>query len=257
MIRFKLGAPAIAQETITQYLTATMEATLAPPPAPSQKLRDAMTEMADVALAAYRNVVVDEHHFVEFFRTLTPAEELGTLALGSRPSRPSGTEDISSLRAIPWVFAWTQVRLMLPAWLGTDAALKSMSADLYAEMADWPFFHMQMDTLEMVLAKTDVVLSEFYAKRLTPQKYRPLEQNLRSSIEGLINVFLALKGSSQLLADEPETRDTLMVRNTYLDPLHLLQAELLERLRDGGQDEVAQALKVTMAGIASGLRDTG
>jgi phosphoenolpyruvate carboxylase len=146
---------------------------------------------------------------------------------------------------------------MLPAWLGTDAALKSMSADLFAEMADWPFFHMQMDTLEMVLAKTDVVLSEFYANRLTPQKYRPLEQNLRSSIEGLINVFLALKGSSQLLADEPETRDTLMVRNTYLDPLHLLQAELLERLREGGQDEVAQALKVTMAGIASGLRDTG
>jgi len=260
MIRFKLGSPAIAVETLSRYVTAVLEATLRPPPVPAPDWRARMTALAGTAVAAYRDVVRHDADFVALFQALTPERELGILALGSRPARRRATADVESLRAIPWVFAWTQVRLMLPAWLGTDAALPAaVQADRpgLLGMFDWPFFRMQMDMLEMVLAKTEPALASYYARRLTTPAQQVAVTSLCDRHRRLVAAVLAIRGTGELLAHDPGLKASLLVRNTYLDPLHLLQAELLARYRGRGDDESARALKVTMAGIASGLRNTG
>ncbi len=263
MIRWKLGMPALARQTLRRYLSATLEATLNPPPAPSQAWRDRIAAMSTSALASYRAVVREDDRFVDLFRALTPEQELGILALGSRPARRKPSAGIESLRAIPWVFAWTQVRLMLPAWLGTDTALHEALADdqreVLHDMLTWPFFRMQSDMLEMVLAKADAMLARYYAERLTDAQQQQTVDGLCRRLNGLTDDLLQATGEPHLLASDPELAESLYVRNTYLDPLHLLQAELLARRRQGSSDRAAveQALQVTMAGIASGLRNTG
>jgi phosphoenolpyruvate carboxylase len=240
MIRFKLGTPAVAIATITRYLSATVEATYQPPPQPEKSFRDVVDRMADAALGEYRGVVRDDPDFVSFFRTLTPEQELADLAIGSRPARRKATQDIESLRAIPWVFAWTQIRLMLPAWLGTEAAL-----DCLAEQPG--------------LYEVEPSIVRYYAARLTNAEQQNRAESLIAREEKLARELVRLRGTERLLADQPDLVDSLLVRNTYLDPLHLLQAELMVRRRapGGGSAAVSQALKVTMAGIASGLRNTG
>ena len=259
MIRFKLGTPAIAKATLSHYLTATLQATASPPPAPTQTLRERMEALAADACGAYRRLVRDPA-FVGFFQALTPETELAALALGSRPARRTATKDLDGLRAIPWVFAWTQVRLMLPAWLGTDRAMAALAADpaTYRSLQAWPFFAMQADMLEMVVAKADATLVRYYAARLATPAQRTLAEELLDRLRQLAADIRQLAGATELLQDAPRARDSITVRNTYLDPLHLLQAELLARRRGGNESEaVAQALKVTMAGISSGLRNTG
>ena len=156
-----------------------------------------------------------------------------------------------------------QNRLMLPAWLGTDAALREArehgQAALLAEMAAWPFFNMQLNMLEMVLAKADAKLAAYYAERLVDAPRQAAVARLGERLATLSEDLLAVTGAPHLLAGDPELAESLTVRNTYLDPLHLLQAELLARRRhdDHAREAVEQALQVTMAGIASGLRNTG
>ena len=259
MIRFKLGTPAIAKATLSRYLTATLQATTRPPPPPDARLRKAMDELAASSLRAYRDFVRDER-FLGFFQALTPEAELAALALGSRPARRTPARDLDGLRAIPWVFAWTQMRLMLPAWLGTERALSALAEtpENYQALRQWPFFAMQTDMLEMVVATADATLVRYYAERLTNPAEQNMAAELLSRLDGLAKDLLRLSGADQLLANASQARDSITVRNTYLDPLHLLQAELLARRRGGNDSEaVAQALKVTMAGISSGLRNTG
>lgn len=184
--------------------------------------------------------------------------------MGSRPAkrREGGVE---SLRAIPWIFAWTQTRLMLPAWLGWESALGNALAggqlSVLREMRrDWPFFGTRIDMLEMVLAKTDADLARLYDERLVAAPLRPLGERLRQLLADAQARVLEITGADCLLAGSPETRAVLAVRNTYLDPLHVLQAELLARSRlpEGAQQAaVQQALLVSVAGIAAGLRNTG
>jgi phosphoenolpyruvate carboxylase len=262
MIRFKLGRAELATDTLNRYLSATLDATLQPPQPPTEEWRALIEQMAATAHQSYRQVVNEDPDFVALFRDLTPEQELGTLALGSRPARRTASRDVASLRAIPWVFAWTQIRLMLPAWLGTDAALGSVADrhDSIRDMLAWPFFSMQMDMLEMVLAKADPVLVGYYAEHLTNSDQQAAVSRLCGRLETLTGEMLALRQYDELLARDPVLADALRVRNTYLDPLHLLQAELLKRFRSAGKSvdpELAQALKVTMAGIATGLRNTG
>jgi len=263
MIRWKLGLPGLAVQTLRRYLSATLEATVHPPPVPTQAWRDSIAAMSRTALASYRDVVREDERFVELFRTLTPEQELGILALGSRPARRKPSAGIESLRAIPWVFAWTQVRLMLPAWLGTDTALHQASVqghhEVLHDMRGWPFYRMQTDMLQMVLAKADTTLARYYAERLTDEDQQRRVEALCNRLAGLTDDLLRTIGAEQLLADDPELVESLLVRNTYLDPLHLLQAELLSRWRHqtSHREAVEQALQVTMAGIASGLRNTG
>ncbi|MYK47459.1 MAG: phosphoenolpyruvate carboxylase [Gammaproteobacteria bacterium] len=259
MIRFKLGTPAIAKATLSHYLTATLNATLDPPPTPTAAMRIKMDELAAASRDTYR-ALVNDPAFVAFFQTLTPEAELAALALGSRPARRVPNRDLASLRAIPWVFAWTQVRLMLPAWLGTERAVTKLAADrdVFEMLRGWPFFAMQADMLEMVVAKADVTLARYYARRLANPDQQAMSEVLFERLVSLAHDILALTQAPELLAHADQVRDSIKVRNTYLDPLHLLQAELLARRRGGNDSErVNQALKVTMAGIASGLRNTG
>ena len=152
---------------------------------------------------------------------------------------------------------------MLPAWLGTQAAFRggeTHSDDEFQEMLRWPFFRMQIEMLEMVLAKADTVLATYYAKRLTDDSQQAAVKVLCQELEQLTNDLLRMTGQTDLLVNDPELVESLHVRNTYLDPLHLLQAELLARSRGDQENDsaaVERALKVTMAGIASGLRNTG
>lgn len=259
MIRFKLGTPAIAKATLGRYLTATLRTTVDPPAAPAVALRQRMDSLAETACEAYRQAVRDPE-FVSFFQALTPERELAALALGSRPARRTPAADLDGLRAIPWVFAWTQVRLMLPAWLGTDRAMAALAEDAaaYQQLRQWPFFAMQADMLEMVVAKADATLVRYYATRLAAPDQQAIAEALLERLAQLAADLPRLAGASGLLAADRQARDSITVRNTYLDPLHLLQAELLARRRRGNESEaVTQALKVTMAGISSGLRNTG
>ena len=259
MIRFRLGTPAVAAATLSHYLSATLKATLEPPAAPTQTMRVKMDELAGAAQRSYTTAINDPG-FVDFFRVFTPATELAVLALGSRPARRSPAHDIDSLRAIPWVFAWTQVRLMLPAWLGTESALANVAIgpEDFKALRSWPFFAMHIEMLESALLKADPVLARYYSRRLTTSEKRAMANAYVDRLAVLHDRLLALKGTAELLSGSREVRDSIAVRNTCLDPLHLLQAELLVRRRDGNcAPAVDQALKVTMAGIASGLRSTG
>ena len=264
MIRFKFGVPDIAEQNLNLYLAAVLEATLLPPPAPEPAWRAQMDRLAADGVAAYRGVVREHAQFVEYFRQATPEQELGRLPLGSRPAkrREGGVE---SLRAIPWIFAWTQTRLMLPAWLGWEAALGNAlqrgDGDLLHEMREhWPFFRTRIDMLEMVLAKADESIARLYDERLVDTQLHPLGAQLRDLLSQAGSAVLSLTGQSHLLAHNVETLEFISVRNTYLDPLHLLQAELLARSRrreEQTDGALQQALLVSVAGIAAGLRNTG
>ena len=251
-------------EVCEDDLAAVLEATVLPPPAPEASWRAMMDRLADVGVKAYRGVVREHPQFVEYFRQATPEQELGRLPLGSRPAkrREGGVE---SLRAIPWIFAWTQTRLMLPAWLGWEQALGQALAGGDAELLknmreQWPFFRTRIDMLEMVLTKADANIAALYDERLVEPALQPLGAQLRDLLSQACAAVLELTGQSHLLAHNPETLESISVRNTYLDPLHLLQAELLARCRQREQapeSPLEQALLVSVAGIAAGLRNTG
>jgi len=264
MIRFKFGLPDIAEQNLNLYLAAVLEATLLPPPPPEPAWRHLMDELAADGVSAYRAVVRENPQFVEYFRQSTPEQELGRLPLGSRPAKRRAG-GIESLRAIPWIFGWTQTRLMLPAWLGWEAALSKAlergEGELLGQMREqWPFFRTRIDMLEMVLAKADADIARLYDERLVQPDLLPLGAHLRDLLSQACQVVLGLTGQSQLLAHSPDTLEFIRLRNTYLDPLHLLQAELLARSRqqEAAQDSpLEQALLVSVAGIAAGLRNTG
>ncbi|MGE7993673.1 phosphoenolpyruvate carboxylase [Pseudomonas sp. NPDC089554] len=264
MIRFKFGLPGIAEQNLNLYLAAVLEATLLPPPPPQPAWRELMDQLAADGLKAYRDVVREHPDFVEYFRESTPEQELGRLPLGSRPAKRRAG-GIESLRAIPWIFGWTQTRLMLPAWLGWETALGNALArgqgELLGQMREqWPFFRTRIDMLEMVLAKADAQIAEAYDERLVQPPLLPLGAQLRDLLSQSCQVVLGLTGQPVLLAHSPETLEFIRLRNTYLDPLHRLQAELLarSRSREAALDSpLQQALLVTVAGIAAGLRNTG
>ncbi|MFL1406112.1 phosphoenolpyruvate carboxylase [Marinobacter sp. M1N3S26] len=277
MIRFKFGLPRLAEQSLTLYTTAVVEATLAPPRAPEPEWRKAMDWLTERSLESYRAVVRENPDFVPYFRQATPEQALGKLALGSRPAKRKPSGGVESLRAIPWIFAWTQMRLMLPSWLGSDVALKEAEKagkmPLLQEMRQqWPFFRTYIDMLEMVLAKSDLQIASYYDQTLVEADLRPLGQELRERLAGCIEEVKALKNQQVLLEEEPVFAHSMKVRSPYTDPLHYLQAELLRRNREAEQNVAAegadaevqpmpqlveQALKVTMAGIAAGMRNTG
>ncbi|WP_206617945.1 phosphoenolpyruvate carboxylase [Hahella sp. KA22] len=265
MIRFKFGQPKVAKQSFNLYLGAVLEASLVPPPEPEPAWREMMDKLSGLAVNSYREVVRERPGFVEYFRSATPEQELGKLALGSRPARRKASGGVESLRAIPWIFAWTQMRLMLPAWLGSDTALQTAVDDggadtLKAMLTGWPFFETHVDMLEMVLSKVDPEIARFYEERLVKPELHPLGDELRRRAGCAVRLINELKGQDELLLDNPVFMHSLQVRNPYTDPLHYLQVELLVRDRAEGEtnkETVEKALKVTMAGVAAGMRNTG
>lgn len=263
MIRYKFGLPKVAFASFSTYVVATLRATLEPHEAPSEQWRDLIERMAQASLEGYRRVVRGHPQFVPYFRSLTPEQELGLLALGSRPAKRKATGGVESLRAIPWVFAWMQVRLNLPAWLGTrqalEYALKNAPGTLNDMVDNWPFFSAFLDLLEMVIGKADTPIAAYYEQQLVPQELHPLGQELRADLGALEVLINRIKKQDELFESDPVLRQTLSVRKPYIDPLNYLQAELLKRYRSGKpfSDELERALKVTMAGISAGMRNTG
>ncbi|GGE40895.1 phosphoenolpyruvate carboxylase [Halopseudomonas oceani] len=265
MIRFKFGLPGIAVQSMQLYASAVLEASLLPPPAPKPAWRELMQQLADRSVEVYRGVVRGEPQFVEYFRQATPEQELGRLPLGSRPAKRRSQGGIETLRAIPWIFAWTQTRLMLPAWLGAGQALREAldagkQEQLREMMVGWPFFLARVEMLEMVLSKADVDIARFYERRLASQDLWPLGERLRAALEQATAVVLQLRDTEVLLAHNPALGESVAIRNPYTDPLHVLQAELMARTRAQGEKvdpDLERALMVTMAGIAAGMRNTG
>ena len=269
MIRFKFGLEGIALQNLEIYTAATLEATLLPPPEPKQEWRDLMHRMTDLSVQVYRATVRDNPHFVQYLRTVTPELELQMLPLGSRPAKRNVGGGIESLRAIPWVFAWTQIRLMLPAWLGTGAAINQMIAQGQKPLLDdmlqhWPYFQTLIDMLEMVLSKSDSHVALYYEAHLTDDAdLKVLGKQLRQRLQDAVETLLTLKGESKLLSSNEVLDQAMKVRKPYLLPLHLLQAELMKRRRrylaecTAEQTPVDHALMVSIAGIAAGLRNTG
>jgi phosphoenolpyruvate carboxylase len=262
MIRTKLGWTSLAVKTLARYTTAICRANLSTPPAPPGEWREMMETLAQESCAAYRAVIRTEENFVAYFRHATPEQELAKLPLGSRPARRAGSGGIESLRAIPWIFAWSQNRLMLPAWLGAGAALESAVAQGRGELlrdmaARWPFFATRLSMLEMVFAKTDGGLSAYYDQCLVPPELQSIGDGLRKQLADDTATVLALRGIAAPLEGEPWIGESLRLRNIYTDPLNMLQAELLQRARQEPDAVLERAIMVTIAGIAAGMRNTG
>ncbi|RBP81867.1 phosphoenolpyruvate carboxylase [Marinomonas rhizomae] len=263
MIRFKFGIPDIAVRSLELYCSAVMEASLIPGAPPKEEWRAIMDEMAEVGMNQYRSIIRGHEDFVPYFRATTPEQELAKLPLGSRPARRRSDGGVESLRAIPWIFAWMQIRLMLPAWLGAESALlqgvESGNLEKLREMhKQWPFFGAYLDMLDMVLAKAEPEIAEYYEKRLVGEELQGLGRLLRSKLKQVSELVQMLKKQERLIEDNKTIRQSIDVRNPYIDPLHYLQAELLYRSRkDEENAEVNKALMITMAGIASGMQNTG
>ena len=262
MIRANLGLPSIATKSLAVYTSAILQANLDKPPVPSPAWRDIMDDLSALSCANYRDVVRGHPNFVPYFRTATPEQELGKLPLGSRPARRKAGGGIETLRAIPWIFAWSQNRLMLPAWLGAGAALQSLidqgkKATLEEMCERWPFFSTRISMLEMVVAKSDIGISAHYDSVLVDDSLQALGQSLRDQLEKDIETILSISNDDSPMDDMPQIKASVDFRNTYVDPLNLLQAELLRRNRAEQDEGLEQAIMVTIAGISAGLRNTG
>jgi phosphoenolpyruvate carboxylase len=227
-----------------------------------------MTCVSEAGKKAYRELVGDPA-LPEFFTAATPVDELGRLNVGSRPSkRPGkGTPSLDDLRAIPWVFGWTQTRMVVPGWYGLGSGLKAAREAGYGEVLDemreWAFFANLLGNVEMTLAKTDLRIASYYVSTLVDPGRQELFELVRAEHGRTLREVLALTGDPVLLDRHPVLRNTLAVRNGYLEPLHHLQVELLDQRRrrggaDGGEDpDLERALLLTINGIAAGMKNTG
>lgn len=270
MVAAKYSNPAMARRNLETLVAATLEASLLHTPAAMAPIDPsftaAMNELATLAFDAYRRLVYGDDRFVTFFRSITPTDEIAKLNVGSRPASRTASSAIEDLRAIPWVFGWTQCRLMIPAWFGVGAAVETFVATtgdlgrLQAMYRTWPFFRAVIDNMGMVLAKTDIDIGARYAAVLVE------DDRTRTDIFGAIadehrrtvEWHGRITGSPSLLADNPLLERSLSNRYPYLDPLHVMQVDLLRRFRDGDHDEmVERGILLSINAIATGLRNSG
>lgn len=266
-ISFKYGLPGLAYRNLEAALAATLlasfpEATGAHPPAGAEELLSALSARAH---RAYRALVWEDEDFVPFFRSFTPVDELALLNIGSRPARrPEGADSLASLRAIPWVFAWTQNRCLLPAWYGCGTAFEDADRrELRRLYRGWAFFRSVLENLEMTLAKSSLDIAETYLDLVEPE---PARERLWSAIaaehERTVAAVLEIVEARELLDRHPVIQRSIRLRNPYVDPMNAIQVELLRRYRDPGlTEEEREAVRLpllrSIAGIAAALRNTG
>jgi len=272
MIQALFGLPGIATRTMEVYASGTLDAWLTPAAAPRDEWRACMDRLAADGARRYRSYVHENPEFLEYFRTATPLPELEHVNIGSRPARRTPrlaplargkAPGVESLRAIPWQFSWTQTRLILGAWLGTEDALHGAidrgELELLRRMyREWPHFRSVMDLTAMVLAKTDARIAAEYERRLASEHLRPLGADLRERLQRAIQATLEVTGHQELLEENQVLNRSINVRNPYVDPINLVQIEVLRRLRGRDDDQrLRDAFVVTVNGIAAGMRNAG
>jgi phosphoenolpyruvate carboxylase len=265
VIHRKYGIRPIALRNLEQAAGAVLRASLRPrPPEPREAAwREMASWMADIARGHYRALVYDDAQFIDYFRLATPIDVIERLRIGSRPSRRAGAGGIERLRAIPWVFAWSQNRCTLTAWYGVGRALAAgierYGQDAMREMTrDWPFFAVLVDDVEMVMAKSDMAIFARYSQ-LAGELHARFHGGIVGEFERTRSAVLALKSSDTLLASDRRLRESIRLRNPFVDPISLLQVDLLARWRaaDRPDDALFQALVTTVNGIAAGVQNTG
>ncbi len=263
VIQAKFGLPGIALRNLELYTSSVLDATVHPPASPSPRWREIMHRLSDRAMSAYRGTVKERPEFMDYFRAATPIDEISRLTIGSRPAKRTPDQmTVDSLRAIPWVFAWTQTRLMLPAWLGVGEALEEaieegLAEELQQMFEQWPFFEAFLEMVEMVVAKAEPGVNRLYERTLVDEELHGIGDELRERFERTRQALLTVTGHDAPLANFPVVRRAVAVRNPYVDPLNLLQVELLRRSRLCEDDSLRRGLQVVINGIAAGMRNTG
>ncbi len=266
VIQQKYGYEPLAKYNLCSYIGAVMQATLTPPPYPKKEWRILIEKMSEISTSSYRKNINENSDFIRYFRTVTPHVSLGKLSIGSRPSRRKNVDNIQSLRAIPWVFAWTQIRLMLPAWLGSAEALRYSSIKKFKRTLtdmekNWPFFNSTMDILDMVISKADPEISKIYEDNLADDKLKRVGKKLRFQFHAIkkLNKQITPK---EIIRARKEFRTSVIVRNIYSEVLNIIQAATMRKLSQKKYNlkekkYLNDAIMTSIAGISAAMKNTG
>jgi len=269
VISTKYAEPGTAYRNLESLVAGTLESTLLDVEglgADAEPAYEVFDELAELARRAYARLVHDTPGFVEYFRESTPIAEVGDLNLGSRPASRKPTNSVGDLRAIPWVMAWSQSRVMLPGWYGTGTAIEQWAGDDPARLATlsdlyrrWPFFRTVLSNLAQVMAKADLDIAAHYAELVRDEALRDtIFGMIREEFHRTVRMYAAVTGSEELLADNPALAESIRNRFPYLEPLNQMQVELLRRRRAGDDSElVERGILLTMNGLATALRNSG
>ena len=266
VIQQKYGYEPLAKYNLCSYIGAVVEATLNPPPVPKKNWRNLIEKMSDISKSSYRKNINDNSDFINYFKTVTPHISLGKLSIGSRPSKRKNIDNIKSLRAIPWVFAWTQIRLMLPAWLGSAEALRYSSIKKFRKTLldmekNWPFFNSMMDILDMVISKADPEISKIYEDNLADKKLKRVGKKLRFQFNVIKNLNKKIT-PKEIIKIRKQFRSSVIVRNIYSEVLNIVQAIVIKKLNQKkiksiNKKYLDDALMTSIAGISAAMKNTG
>ena len=266
VIQQKYGYKPLAEYNLCSYIGAVMDASLNPPPKSKKNWRELIEKMSEIATSSYRKNLNQSEDFIRYFKTVTPHKSLGKLAIGSRPTKRKNVDNIQSLRAIPWVFAWTQIRLMLPAWLGTTEALrygsiKKFSKTLTDMEKNWPYFVSTMDILDMVITKVDPEISIIYENNLADSALKRIGKKLRFQFDALVKLHNKIT-PKEVFKERKEFRKALFIRNNYTETLNILQATIMNKINNNKYKEldkkfIDDALMTSIAGISAAMKNTG
>ena len=265
VIQQKYGYEPLAKYNLCSYIGAVTEATLNPPPNPKKDWRSLIEKMSEISKSSYRKNINQSSEFIKYFKTVTPHRALGKLFIGSRPSKRKNVDNIKSLRAIPWVFAWTQIRLMLPAWLGSAEALrysyiKQFRNTLYDMERNWPFFNSMLDMLDMVISKADPEISKIYEEYLADDSLKRVGKKLRFQFEVIKNLNKKIT-PKEIINSRKLFRSSLIVRNIYSEVLNIIQPIVIKKLKSNKNTQskilLNDALLTSIAGISAAMKNTG